>query len=161
MELITVRVIGLPLDLAARSQEHHDGLTREMTLLAMELDRDSDGRPSLPARLVALVRDFSASFSGFGDSQRGQLEDAAAAGKPSVDLVYHPPPVVGHAVERLREMQDEVDGFCRRGGYLLTLETPPDVRAYRSWLFEEFIGQAAGRAPRPWRPSSALNVPSP
>lgn len=150
-ELVTVRVLGLPLDLASQAQEHHDGLMREMTLLTLELDQDS-GDTELPARLVRLVHEFRGTFGAFGEAQQQQADAAAAAGERTVDLVYQVPPAIVDVLARARQMQDEVDEYCRRGDYLLTLETPPDVLAYRRWVFDEFIGQAAGRPPTPWAP---------
>lgn len=150
-ELVTVEILGLPLDLAVRAQEHHDGLTREMTLLTLQLDQES-GDSDLPTRLVRLVQEFTGSYGSFGESQERQFEAAVAAGEDTVDLLYQVPPAIADVLARAREMQDEVDEYCRRGDYLLTLETPPDVLAYRRWVFDQFIGQVAGRPPERWRP---------
>lgn len=150
-ELVTVEILDLPLDLGARAQEHHDGLTREMTLLSMQLDREA-GDSDLPARLVGLVRELTGRFGSFGEVQQEQFDAAVAAGERTVDLVYQVPPDMAVVVAGLGNLLDEVDEYCRRGDYLLTLQMPPEVLAYRRWLFEEFIEQAGGRPPRPWRP---------
>ncbi len=147
--LVRVDVLGLPLDLMVRAQEHQDGLKRELLLLSLELDQDGSGT-DLPSRLVQLVRDFDGAFAGFGVSQLRQIEAALAAGQPTVDLVYEVPPAIADAVEQAQALSAEMDEFCRRGRFLLTLEAPPDVRAYTEWLFGEFIRQARGGAATRW-----------
>ena len=49
----------------------------------------------------------------------------------------------------LRE-RDETDRFCRASEHLLTLASPPDVRAYQDWILGEFVRQTAGLPPIPW-----------
>ncbi len=47
-------------------------------------------------------------------------------------------------------MLDEADAYCRQGSHLLTLQTPPDQRAFRTWFLAEFLSQLAGGPPTPW-----------
>ena len=55
--------------------------------------------------------------------------------------------------ELLRAALDAVEDYCRTGRHLLTLAAPPDVAAYRRWVFDEFERQIAGGAPVPWSPA--------
>ncbi len=64
-------------------------------------------------------------------------------------ITYHLPPEVGPAAQELDRMLDEANEFCRSGD-LLTLDTPPDVLAFRQWFLAEFVAQLAGSAPTPW-----------
>lgn len=155
MDTVTVHVLGLPLDLAVRAQEHHDGLAREMTLIAMGLVQAGAAGSGLPSRFLEVVGSVTPDVSPFRTLREQRMADARAAGEESVDIVYEAPTGMAAAVERLRGLQAEVDGYCRQGGYLLTLETPPDVLAYRTWLFDELSGQIAGRPPRRWAGTTA------
>ena len=101
-----------------------------------------------------MVSGVTTDVSPFRALREQRMAEASAAGQESVDIVYEAPRAMAAAVEHLRALQAEVDGYCRQAGYLLTLETPPDVLAYRSWLFDEFTGQIAGRPPRRWAGTS-------
>jgi hypothetical protein len=158
MDTVTVRLLGLPVDLADRAQEHHDGLAREMTLISLGLSHEGAAESGLPARFLEVVGSVLPDVSEFRALRERRMAEARAAGEATVDIVYEAPRDLAAAVERLRQLQAEVDGYCRQVGYLLTLETPPDVLAYRTWLFDEFTGQLAGHPPRPWVDSAA---PSP
>lgn len=150
MDTVTVHILGLPVDLAERAQEHHDGLAREMTLIALGLSHGGSAESALPSRFLEVVSSVTHDVSPFRAVREHRMADARAAGEESVDIVYEAPVAIAAAVERLRGLQAEVDGYCRQGGYLLTLETPADVLAYRTWLFDEFTGQIGGRPPRRW-----------
>ncbi len=150
MDTVTVHILGLPLDLASRAQEHHDGLAREMTLITLGLRQDASTESAMPSRFLEVVSSVTADVSTFRTLRERRMAEAFAAGQDSVDIVYEAPTAMAAAVERLRRLQAEVDGYCRQVGFLLTLETPPAVRAYRTWLFDEFTGQIAGRPPRRW-----------
>jgi anti-anti-sigma factor len=55
-------------------------------------------------------------------------------------------------IEQLRDLTEEVDVYCADGGELLTPPTPPDLLAFRRWLFDQVIGQLRGADPVPWEP---------
>lgn len=148
-DLITVEVLGLPLDVAARAQEHHDGLMREFVLIRGGLDQEPEQAP-LPARLLDLMTHLSGQYSPFTVEQDAQLADALASGEATVDLTFRVPAGIAQAVQALDTMLDEADDYCRRGDYLLTLATPPELVAYRRWLLFQFADQAAGAAPTRW-----------
>ncbi|MFC5379921.1 hypothetical protein [Aquipuribacter nitratireducens] len=152
---MTVRILGLPLDLAERAQEHHDGLAREMALISLGVSRAGADDSGLPARFLEVVRSVTTDVTPFRALREERMAEARARGETSVDIVYEAPTALAEAVERLRALQAEVDAYCRQGRYLLTLETPPDVLAYRMWLFDEFTGQIAGRPPRRWVDTTA------
>ncbi|WP_336922563.1 hypothetical protein [Aquipuribacter sp. SD81] len=154
METVTVHLLGLPVDLAERAQEHHDGLAREMTLITLGLAETPDD--ALPSRFLEVVTAVTDDVSPFRRLRERRMAEARAAGEDVVDVVYEAPVALTTAVERLRALQSEVDSYCRQVGFLLTLATPPDVLAYRTWLFDELTGQIAGRPPRRWAGTAVL-----
>ena len=78
------------------------------------------------------------------------LEAALRARREHVDLVYEVPPEIVDACQNLLALLDEADDYCLAGEHLVTLTSPPEVRAYREWFLREFIEQVAGRPPTPW-----------
>jgi hypothetical protein len=148
-DLVTVHIIGMPLDVQRRAQQHADELIRELTLVAEGM-RQHHGPGELPARLVELVGDLTGTYSRFTVEQEQQLADALEEGRDTVDLDYVLPTSVSGAVRSLADILDEADEYCRAGQHLLTLATPPDLVAYRRWYLDEFTRQAAGAAPMSW-----------
>ncbi|MST33879.1 hypothetical protein GHK86_14270 [Acidimicrobiaceae bacterium USS-CC1] len=146
--LVEVQVLGLPLDIWARTQEHMDGLLREFTLLVAG-DATSTTRHA-PRRLLDLVAELEADYAGMTSDQEQQLAEAADAGKDAIDLTYLVPTSVREACRRLDEALDEADRYCLEGEYLLTLATPADARAFRRWFLVQFMEQIDGRPARSW-----------
>ena len=148
-ELVEVRLLGVPVPLRERSTEHGEGLMREMTLIAQQLTA-GDG-PALPVRLVQLVTDVRATFGIFTEGADAELDAAAENGVLVVEeIVYRVPIATGAYCTHLLDIIDETDTFCRAGEHLLTLASPPDVRAYQDWILGEFVRQTAGLPPIAW-----------
>jgi hypothetical protein len=151
-ELITVRVLDMPLDVYARSTQHWDELMREFALISLDNDRGEEGhsRP-LPTRLNALIDELTRDFSPFTVDTEAERDAALARGERTIDLSYQLPAVAADGVRRLGATLDEVDDYCRAGKHLITLATPPESLAFRRWYLEEFIEQIENRRePRPW-----------
>jgi hypothetical protein len=151
-QLRTVRLLRIPLAVQVRSTEHFDGLMREFALITMDADRKGD--PSsrhVPARLLALVEELTQQYSSFTADVTAERDAAIARGESEVDLTYRVPVSVVDATRRLEVLLDEVDAYCRSGQHLITLETPPESRAFREWYLSEFVGQIEqGRDAVPW-----------
>jgi hypothetical protein len=148
--LVTVRLVGLPVEVHARTAEHSDELMREFTYLRAQ-SSDPDGG-DVPTRLLELVEEIRVRFTGFTSASQAELEDAIARGLEEIDLEYQVPASVAEACIQLRDLLDEADRFCLAGDHLLTLATPPDAVAYRNWFLDEFVRQSAGGEPRRWPP---------
>lgn len=146
---IEVRLLNYPLDLFLRAQEHADDLLREFVLISRSSDVDP-ARVRTPARLVALVDELTTTYEGMSELPRADRDAAIERGELRVDLVYVFPLQALEPVRHLGRALDEADDFCREGQHLLTLETPPDLVAFRHWFVGEFERQAAGQAPLPW-----------
>ncbi len=145
--LVEVRIEQLPLDVYRDVSEHNDELLREFALIR---ERDLGEARSVPVRLLALIAEVEAQFSGFSADQSRQLESALQRGDKTIDLVYRVPSTVKQASIDLSAMLDEADDFCRAGKELLTLATPPMGVAFRRWFLEEFVRQIDGERPRSW-----------
>lgn len=144
-ELVDVRLLQLPLDVLSKGQQHGDELQREFAHIASPLT-DSD---RVPDRLLSLSAQLRSQYGSYTAAVEDQLEAAKARGDAAVDVTYQVPrSAAGHA-EQLGALWDEVDDFCRDGD-LLTLETPPDILAFRHWFFDQFISQIEGADPTPW-----------
>jgi hypothetical protein len=148
-ELVTIRIEQLPVPLQNAAQQHADELTRELMLVAESVHQQGDAG-NLPRRFIELVGALTEQYSMFTGEQEQQLQDAAAQGRPSIDLVYRLPGSVAGAAATLGEILDEVDAYCREGKLLLTLETPPPLVDFRRWFLDQFVDQAAGEPPVPW-----------
>lgn len=146
IELIEVRILGLPVDVYQQAAEHNDELMREFALIKGQGAGDGAG---VPDRLLALVDEMRARFAGFTTQPEAELAEAAASGGATIDLIYLVPPDVATAAVDLGVLLGEADSFCQAGD-LLTLTTPPDAVAFRRWFLGEFVRQAAGEAPTPW-----------
>ena len=146
-ELIEVHLIGLPLALQELASERYDELMREFADLAAT---DSAAHRHVPGRLLRLEAELRERFSKFGEGPAAKVGDAIVRGDRELDLVFEMPPDVANGAAELLRLLNEADEYCAAGDHLLTLESPPEARAYRSWFLTQFVDQAAGRPPVPW-----------
>jgi hypothetical protein len=148
-DLCTIRLIGLPLSVQVRAQEHADELTRELTLIAAQLRQEGNVR-ELPAVLLTVIEQLSHQYSGFTVEQEQQLADALARGDETIDLTYRVPASAGAAAQTLGDILDQADVYCSTGQHLLTLATPEDLLTYRRWFLSQFTNQITGAPPISW-----------
>lgn len=146
--LHTVRILSAPVRVWDRAGTHTAELMREFALL--KIGTEAGTTRQVPDRLLDLVADLRARYAGASASQALELEDAVEAGERTHDFTYQVPDGIAEACERLRDLLDEADHYCAQGTSLMTLVSPADQRAFRSWYLGEFIRQSAGEAPRPW-----------
>jgi len=151
-ELVTVRILRFPLELWARSSEHHEGLLREFALLraAGRLPLEAGGGHDVPLRLQQLVDALTSQYAEAVSAADDLRDEALARGDATIDLEYQLPRAAGVASEALLQLLAETDEFCRRGQDLLTTPPPPDQIAFREWYLGEFTRQLAGEPPTPW-----------
>lgn len=146
-ELITVHVLGLPLQVHARAQQQSAEMRREFQLV---LGQEEVHPGSVPARLLEISDALSGRYSGFTEEQERTIDEGIESGAERLDeLVFRVPRSAGEAAVQLGAILDEADDWCR-SGQMLVLATPPDLVTYRTWYLQEFTRQAAGEAPRPW-----------
>lgn len=149
VELVTVELRRLPVELQARASEHSQELQREFVLIAEGLHHTDEQTP-LPRRLLELVEALQRRYGGFTVEQEDALDRALRDGVPTLDLTFRVPADVAGAAISLGELLDEADQYCREGRHLLTLATPPDLVEFRRWYLQQFVDQVAGGPARPW-----------
>jgi hypothetical protein len=146
-DLVTVRILGFPLQVHGRAQQQSQEMQREFQLV---LGQEQLHPGSVPARLLDLSSVLSARYAGFTQQQEREIEDGIAAGREVLDeLVFRVPRDAAAAAGQLRAILDEADEFCR-SGQMLVLATPADLVRYRNWYLDQFIRQADGQPPQPW-----------
>lgn len=147
-DLCEVRIVGFPVQVQQRAQEHLDDLLREFMLIAAA---NKEGpQEHIPRQLLDLIYDVQREYSGTTLEQDAQMLEARERGDESVDLVYMIPSSAAKAAIRLGEALDAADTYCLAGEHLLTLATPPEALDLRRWYLGEFVGQISGARPTPW-----------
>jgi hypothetical protein len=143
-QLVEVELRGVPLDVAARAEEHSDGVMREFSLI-------SGGGPgdAVPARLLRLADRLQEQYGSYGAISEQEMEKARQRGDRTVDMTVPVPASAREAAIELGTMLAEADEYCRRGD-LLSLVPPEDVLQFRAWYLEQFIDQIDGKAPVSW-----------
>jgi len=150
---VDLHLLNFPLELFDRSVQHTAALQRELDVIRVD-ERNRD-RP--PDRLAQLVEELDLRFAGYRAAMQ-MIEELVATEQSHHDVVIPvagPPDEVASAIEQLRDLTDEVDAFCADGGELMTPPTPPDLLAFRRWLFDQVISQLRGATPVAWVPSMA------
>ena len=146
-ELVEVRLLGFPLDVYERAQEHGDGLVRELMLIAQSSPQEHE----VPVRLTAIVTELSSRFAGFGDDTDAVRDAAIDRGERSIDLEYLLPRAAGAASVHLGDILDEADEYCRQGEHLLSLTTPPEAWPSGAGSSARSCGRSTAMRRRPGR----------
>lgn len=150
-----VRILGFPVALQARAQEHMDDLLREFMLIAAANEQGPNAH--VPRQLLDLIQEIQRDYAGATLEQDAKLVEAREGGIPNIDLVFRIPSSVAKAATRLGEALDEADSYCLAGEHLLTLATPPEALELRRWYLGQFIDQIGGAPPTPWGEWVAAN----
>ena len=139
-----VLLLGCPVDLGLRQDEHLDDLIRELRLL-------DTGSGDLRSQQVAReLRELLAGPAHARHLGRRTALEAAAAGLAVVDIDMVAPREAGEAVLRMQELVTEADRLCERE-QLLTLASSPELRELRAWMTHEVSGQLReGATPVTW-----------
>jgi hypothetical protein len=141
-----IRLLGYPVRIGARQQEHLDEVAREFMLLSMSRPAV---REQVPGRLLELLEALSARYATELEGPRHQREQALVEGRETIDLVYPATPGVREAITGWQSMMREVDAYCR-DDELLSLATPAEVVRLQQWVVAEFLAQLDGQDPTPW-----------
>jgi hypothetical protein len=145
-EVVTVRLLQIPLPLWSRTQQQTDELLREFALAASSLEDHH-----LPVRLTALIETLNQQYAGTSTEQEQALFAASERGDLVLpELVFQVPAAASEASLALGAMLDEADDYCREGQHLLTLAATEEVVAFRRWYLSEFIRQVSGEPPVAW-----------
>jgi anti-sigma regulatory factor (Ser/Thr protein kinase) len=149
---VTVRLLGMPVDLSAHLRRHFNELGRELRLLAIT---DGDHYP--------LAVEFSETYLEVEFERRQvtgleELDRAISEGRPSVDLSYVAPPTAPATMARLCDLLMQV--YDQLSGQVLLSVRPPEyVLDMERWYFGEFRRQADGEEPTRWTGPLRLMLP--
>lgn len=144
--MVTVALVGLPVDVYRRSSAHSAELGRELQLLSGVPDRGA----SLPHQLRRLIYELVTRYGPMNPAAERRLQEAVARGEEVVDVQYRVPRSTRGDVAALDQVLREVDEHCRAGRWLLTMATPPEALRFREWVFGEITRQIDGEPPCPW-----------
>ncbi len=148
-----VRMLGCPVLLSLRQDQHLDELVRELQLISIENDPRSR---ELALQMAHLLQGPAAARH----TGRRVAQDAAAAGLDSIDLEMAMPREFSGEVEKLQESVSRADLLCEEM-QLLTLASSPEIQALRSWMTEQVAHQLRDRAePESWPAWLARRGPS-
>jgi len=141
---VLVRLVGCPVGVSLRQDEHLDELVRELQLIS--------GDRAAP-RSRALALELKGLLSGPAHARHtGRLiaQQAAAAGLDHIDVEMAMPREFSAEVRALHEAVKAADVLCEEMR-LLTLASSPDLRDLRAWMTEELSHQIDdGAAPVSW-----------
>ena len=149
VELLSVRLLGMPVQVFAVFRQWYAEIRRELRLLAFAHPEDYPVAAEL-AEITLQVEQERAQASGVE-----ALDAAIAAGVEVVDLDYRVPVTAPETMARIADVLDRVDVFCREQ-LLLTMPEPRQVAEVRRWYFGEFARQARGLEPSPWQGRTRL-----
>jgi hypothetical protein len=145
-----VRLLGVPVDLYLEASRHSAEIVREFALISM--GERSGANERVPDRLLDLVAELRRRHRRSTDAIRSQFEEASLAGEATVDIELPSDEVVAEITERLTDLLDAADEFCRTGD-LLTLASSPEVVAWRHWWRDQVLSQIReGADPMAWSP---------
>jgi anti-sigma regulatory factor (Ser/Thr protein kinase) len=143
-DLVTIRLLGMPVELFLHLRRHFSELGRELRLLAI----------SDPERFP-LALEFSETYLQVEYERRhvvglDALDRAIADGTASIDLAYRAPPTAPATMRRLNMLLHQV--YDQLTSKVLLASRPPDSMVeLQEWYLGEFQRQAAGEPPTPWR----------
>lgn len=140
----TVRLAECPVRLSLRQDDHLDELVRELQLI--QVDDDTRSRSIAQQIHGLLVAPAHARLTG---RRIAQLADEAGLEHVDIDMAL--PAEASLMIRQLHEAVLAADELCE-DLQLLTLTSPPEMRALRSWMTEEIVAQIEeGRSPVGWK----------
>ena len=143
-----VEIGDVPTDLLLAAKAHVDNIAREFALATAGADAGITA--AIPSHLASLLQTVE-SFAEARLAIKHQALQALRLGLTSTHLELDLPASVADAAEQYMKALDEVDNYSR-ATRLLTLESPPQHRAFRHWYITELVAQlraAEAGLPRP------------
>ena len=128
----------VPTTLLLEAKTHVDNLIREFVLASG--GAASGTTAEVPLRLSELIETVTTRFAEARYAIKRQALAAAAAGEPRTHLTLTLPLSAADAAAEYLAALDEADAYAR-AARLLTLETPPEHRAFRRWYVTALVNQ--------------------
>lgn len=156
---VSVRLLGIPVQLMQEASQEYEALFRELRLMK-ERAVSTPEAPAIPERLSVLVSEIGTRFNSFGPGMDELWQRAVDDKVEFFDWTLELPRSAVVACEFYDAMLDEADefGLSQR---LLTLPASPTSVAVRRWFLSELIGQLHGKAPVSWVDSRFRFGPKP
>jgi hypothetical protein len=145
-----IRMVGVPVELFLATRQQHDELMREFAVLALA---HQDEGSAQPAELRRLVHELGLHYGASGPRADESVETASQAGQATIELTYRVPISVLEAADRLENLMQSADAFCREGR-MLTMPRTPQMARFAAWWLGELRRQVAGYGPTPWSQAS-------
>ena len=146
--IFTVELGDVPTALLLEAKSHIDNVVREFTLMASGARSGHSTAP--PPHLAELIEHVVHRFAAARHAIKAQAVEAARSGRDRTRLTLTLPATAADAGEEYVAALDEADAYAR-ASRLLTLETPPQHRAFRRWYVESLVTKlraaARGEAP--------------
>jgi GAF domain-containing protein len=150
VQTYSVSLGDVPTDLLLAAKAHVDNLIREF-VLATTGAATGETTP-VPAHLAQLIEVVVNRFAEARQAIKRQALAASARGDERTFLSMTLPLSAADAGRDYLRALDEVESYAR-AARLLTLESPPQHRAFRRWyvngLIDQLTARAAGREPTP------------
>ncbi|GAA4685213.1 ATP-binding protein [Nocardioides nanhaiensis] len=124
-------------------QRHYRELRREVRLLALAHEQEYPLAKTLSDLFGSLERVLR------DDLGADQAERARAQGRPTTDLRVRLRKDDERRLERLSELLDLADAFCREER-LLSVARTPEQESFQRWFLAEVLRQAAGEGAVAW-----------
>ncbi|HEX2177718.1 MAG TPA: SpoIIE family protein phosphatase [Nocardioidaceae bacterium] len=138
----------VPTDLLLAAKAHVDSVIREFVLVSA--GAASGQTAAIPGDLARLIDTVTTRFAEARDEIKRQALGSAAAADERTHLVLTLPLSAADAGLEYLHALGEVDAYAR-AARLLTLETPPQHRAFREWYVTSLVEQlrALGKGEEP------------
>lgn len=142
-----VHLLGVPVDIYLRSQEHVESTLHELQVLAAS---DPAAFGTVEATTLVPLREAMEVFRSVRTRGRAEAEAAASGGRTELDFAWTLPPEAADAARVYGEGIAELDRLAATG-VLLTPPADPDVARFRRWLCDQIATQLDGdAAPTPF-----------
>ena len=147
VHVVTIHLLHMPPDALQGTLAHGAELRRELRLLALAHQDTYPVASDLSTFFSEMSRDFRGQLG--GDALLGALR----SGRPYLDLEVKSGADTAKRFDRLIELLDLADAFCRNERLLTLARTDAQV-VFQTWLFGQFVRQANGEEPLPWSDSA-------
>jgi anti-sigma regulatory factor (Ser/Thr protein kinase) len=151
-DAVALDIRNVPVAAYTAFQRHYRELRREVRLLALAHEQEYPLAKSLSDLFGSLEKPLRQ------DLGADQVLAAEAAGEIYVDLDVVMRRADAARVERLVELLDLADAFCREER-LLSLARSPEQVTFQKWFLGEVVRQSTGELPIAW--ASAVDTPVP
>jgi anti-sigma regulatory factor (Ser/Thr protein kinase) len=151
-DAVSLDIRNVPVTAYTAFQRHYRELRREVRLLALAHEQEYPLAKSLSDLFGSLEKPLRQ------DLGAEQVAAADAAGEHHVDLDVVMRRLDAGKVERLIELLDLADAFCREERLLSLARTPEQV-TFQKWFLGEVVRQSAGEPPIAWASADAPALP--